>query len=158
MIIKTRRPASILVLDISITAVAWVAFIYQFTKGVVFLLSERSGTPLSNFSGVSLTPSMATLVVCTVVCLINASLVYIWARWQKSRRERTSGGPGDLVLSADVLADRFNLSLQQLDNVRDSRVTVVYHSPAGGITHLETSDLHLQEVSSTLPEAKLRVA
>lgn len=158
MIIKTRRPASIFVLDISITAVAWVAFIYQFTKGVVFLLSEHSGAPLSNFFGISLSPSMVTLIACIVVCLMNGTLVYVWARWQTSRRGRLPGDPHYLELSADVLADHFSLSPQQLDNVRDSRVTVVYHSPAGGITHLETSDLHLQKVSATLPEAKLRVA
>lgn len=158
MIIKTKRPASIFVLDAAITALAWIAFVYQFTKGVVFLVSEHAGTPLSNFLGVALSPRMATLIVCITVCLVNAALVYFWACWQKRRRARLYAHRDNDELAADVLASHFSLSPQQLDNVRDSRVTVVYHSPAGGITHLETSDLHLHTVSPSIPEAKLRVA
>lgn len=158
MIIKTRRPASIFFLDAAITTLAWIAFVYQFTKGVVFLVSERSGTPLSNFLGVALTPTMVTLIACVTVCLINAALVYFWARWRKTRRSTASGRLGSAELPAHVLADHFSLSAQQLDNVRDSRVTVVYHSPAGGITHLETSDLRLQSVPPSMADAELRVA
>lgn len=158
MIIKTKRPASIVVVDTAITAVAWIAFIYQFTKGVLFLLSEHSGAPLSNMFGVGLTPTMTTLIVCVIVCMFNATVVYAWAQWQKTRHAKTHRHPYALELSPDALANHFSLSPQQLDNVQDSRVTVVYHSASGGITHLETSDLQLQHVSARLPAVELQVA
>lgn len=158
MIIKTKRPASIFVVDTVITAVAWVAFIYQFTKGVVFLLSKHPGVPLGSFYGVTLSPTTLTLLVCTAVCLFNATLVYAWARYQNGRREHSVVRHMPQELASDILADHFSLSTKQLDDVRDSRVTVVYHSPAGGITHLETTDLQLQQVSPPVRERALRVA
>lgn len=158
MIIKTKRPASIFILDSTITALAWIAFIYQFTKGVVFLLSEHSGTPLSNVFGLALSPTTTTLMVCIIVCLFNAAIVYLWARWHKAQSGKPSRHLDAVELSPDSLANHFSLSPRQLDNVQDSRVTVVYHSAAGGITHLETSDLQLQQVSSSIPDAQLRVA
>lgn len=158
MIINTRRPASILIIDTFITAAAWLAFIYQFTKGVIFMLSEHPRVPLSPFSGISFSPTATTLVVCTAVCLFNATLVYAWARWHKTRHIAIYDDEYVQSLPSASLADHFSLSPQQLNNVRDSRVTVVYHSPSGGITHLETGDLQLQQVIPPLPEAALRVA
>ncbi len=162
MIIRTKRPASILIVDTVITAAAWLAFIYQFTKGVVFLLSERPGAPLSSIFGVTLSPTAITLLTCLIVCLFNAMLIYIWAHWQRRSHSKARRNLVTQTLLADALADHFSLSPQQLDDVQDSRVTVVYHSPSGGITHLETSDLQLQNVPSVLDgtqqESELQVA
>lgn len=158
MIIKTKRPASILLVDTIITAAAWLAFIYQFTQGIVFLLSEHPGVPLSSYFGITLSPATTTLTACLIICLFNAALVYAWGRWQKTRRSNTVDVPMVQPVPPSILADHFSLSPQQLDDVRGSRVTVVYHSNSGGITHLETSDLQLQQVSPSYSESALRVA
>ena len=38
MIITTRRPPRILLLDILLTGTAWLALVYLFTDGVVYML------------------------------------------------------------------------------------------------------------------------
>lgn len=157
MIITTKRPASMLVTDTLITTAAWIAFIYQFTKGVVFLLSDHPGVPSSIF-GIALSPVISTVLVCVIVCIFNALLVYTWARLRTSPHGKAYGRSISQELSSDTLADHFSLSPVQLNKVQDSRVTVVYHSAAGGITHLDTGDLQLHEVDQPLPEPELRVA
>lgn len=157
MIIMTKRPASMLMADTIITTVAWFAFIYQFTKGVVFLLSDHSGTP-TTFFGIVLSPTLSILLLCTAVCLFNAMMVYAWARLHSARHTKTHNHTASQDLASDVLAYHFSLSPRQLGEIQDSRVTVVYHSATGGITHLETGDLQLEEISQPMPEPALRVA
>lgn len=157
MIIMTKRPASMLMTDTIITTVAWFAFIYQFTKGVVFLLSAHPGAPSTVF-GVDLSPTLGILLLCTTVCVFNAMVVYAWARLQNARHTKTRNGTVSQDLSSDVLADHFSVSPRQLGDIQDSRVTVMYHSATGGITHLETGNLQLEKISQPLPELELRVA
>ncbi len=158
MIITTKRPASILVMDTAITGAAWIAFIYQFTNGVVFLLSEHPRAPLSSIFGVTLSPTVITIIACLVVCAFNALVVYVWARLRKTPHNNAYGYRMPRDATADDVADHFSLSPVQLSDIRDSRVTVVYHSDNGGISHLETGDLHLQHVAPPVPEPRLRVA
>lgn len=160
MIITTKRPTRILMLDSVITAIAWFAFIYQFTKGIVFLASEHPGIPftLYGFPDTALNPSLATLFICALVCMLNATLVFAWGRWHTALQRSSMANAISPELSADVLAGHFSLSSKQLDNVRDSRVTVVYHSESGGISHLETGSLTLQQIQIPLEEPALRVA
>lgn len=157
MIITTKRPASMLVIDTVITAAAWSAFIYQFTKGVVFLLSDHPGVPSTLF-GVTLSPTLNTLIVCTIVCVFNALVVFTWGRMRNSSHGNAYDRTAPPYLASEIVADHFSLSPRQLDEIHDSRVTVVYHSAAGGITHLETGDLTLQEIAQPQPEPALRVA
>lgn len=157
MIITTKRPASMLITDTLITAVAWIAFIYQFTKGVVFLLSDHPDVPSSIF-GIALSPTTSVVLVCVIVCAFNAIVVYTWARLRASPHGKAYDRSVSQELTSDTLADHFSLSPLQLNKVQDSRVTVVYHSAAGGITHLDTGDLQLHEVDQPLPEPALRVA
>lgn len=138
MIITTRRPARIYVMDIAITGVAWVAFIYQFTNGVVFLMSERPGTPLSSIWGLELSRSATTVIVCVLVCTFNAAVVYLWARLRDSSHGRAYAVITQDV-TKDVLASHFSLLPEQVDDVQVSRVTIFYHSPTGGIVGLETA-------------------
>lgn len=157
MIIMTKRPASMLMTDTIITTVAWFAFIYQFTKGVVFLLSEHPGTP-TTFFGIVLSPTLSILLLCTAVCVFNAMVVYAWARFHNANHTKAYNPNASQDLAPDVLAFHFSLSPRQLGEIQDSRVTVVYHSATGGITHLETGDLQLEEIRQPQPEPQLRVA
>lgn len=157
MIIMTRRPARMLMADTVITTVAWFAFLYHFTKGVVFLLSDHPATS-TTFFGVALSPTLSILLLCTTVCVFNAMVVYAWACLQNARHSKTYNPTTLQDLASDVLAYHFSLSPGQLDEVQDSRVTVVYHSATGGITHLETGDLQLEEISQSVSEPELRVA
>lgn len=158
MIIMTKRPAGMLIMDTIITSVAWLAFVYQFTQGVVFLVAEHPGVPLSTAFGISLNPTSSTLIACVVICSMNALIVFAWGNIRSTSHGKAYGHHNAQQLSADVLADHFNLSPQQLGEVWDSRVTVVYHSATGGITHLETDDLQLQSNTTLLASPIARVA
>lgn len=139
MIITTRRPPRILLLDILLTGTAWLAFVYLFTDGVVYMLSEQSSAPLPLLYGLQLSETAITLVLCLVVSLFNASVVYIWARWRRATGEVPQTAAMPDALTMDMMAEHFSLSPNALGHVRDSRVTVVYHSPSGGISRLETA-------------------
>ena len=159
MIIKTKRSASMLITDTTITALAWLVFFYQFTKGVVVLISDTHAGPISSFFGITLNPTSATLILCGAVCIFNATIVIVWTRLHK-QINRKSGymHPLESEMTTDILADHFSVSRQQLGEIQDSRVTIVYHSPTGGIDHLEVGHLHEQETALPIPQPAIQVA
>lgn len=157
MIIITRRSTRMLLTDTFITAVAWVIFFYQFTNGIVLLASQaQAGSITSTFFGIALDPTSETLILCAAVCGFNALLVVIWSLVHKGALD-TDQDTADNI-SPDMLADHFSVSSQQLDEVQDSRVTIVYHSPNGGIDHFETDRSHHSESALPLSENAVQVA
>ncbi|HLR77656.1 MAG TPA: poly-beta-1,6-N-acetyl-D-glucosamine biosynthesis protein PgaD [Burkholderiaceae bacterium] len=158
MIIKTRRNPHFLVIDAVLTASAWLTFIYLFSNGVVYLLSAPPSTEVAEPGGMALGPTATTLAACAAVCLFNASVVYLWACWKRAPGTSLPAHATVPELATETLAQHFSVSASQLGDIRDSRVTIVYHSPTGGIMHLETGDRHAETASAAIGGSRLRVA
>lgn len=159
MIVRTKRPARILAIDTVLTASAWLAFLYLFTKGMVVITFGSRAAQMFPMLDIELSPTSTALVVYLLACAANGTVIVLWAKMggaskDKARRLQST----DQRLTRDGIADRFHLSRDQVDQVQDSRVTVIYHSPVGGITHLETDRLQLEEARTVIPQQRVRAA
>lgn len=143
MIITTQRSTFALAIDSLLTALGWIGFFYLFTKGVVSIINNSYDSPTITFLEPFL-PTITTLTAYLLVAAFNALIIVLWGRYHKllfkdllQRRASTS-------IDDDTVASHFQLSTNQLHEIQDSRVTVIYHSTDGAIAHLETDQLHMQ--------------
>lgn len=143
MIITTQRSSIALAIDTALTALGWIGFFYLFTKGVVSILNETYGSAawpsLERF-----VPTATTLMAYLLVGAFNALVVVLWARYHKLFFKDTRRTLAQPQVDDDTVALQFQLSCNQLREIQDSRVTVIYHSADGAIAHLETDQLRMQ--------------
>lgn len=139
MIIKTPQSHLAHTVDTTLTGLGWLIFFYLFTHGVFSLLE-----PMYFGTGAlePLMPTISSLMVYLSVSLFNAAALVLWARYHKAifRTLRDNVIP---LTEASVSSQRFQLQPDQLHDVQDSRVTVIYHADDGDISHLETDRLKI---------------
>lgn len=158
MIITTQRSPIAWTIDTALTAMGWVGFFYLFTEGVVSILGGNYSEAAATAPG-SLMPTVHTLVLYLLVACFNALLVVLWGKYRKFlfralRRSRQQDGVDD-----EQMASHFHLSCNQLHEIQDSRVTVIYHSNEGDIAHLETDQLRMQPAgNNSVYETPAKVA
>ncbi|MBF6615878.1 poly-beta-1,6-N-acetyl-D-glucosamine biosynthesis protein PgaD [Pollutimonas thiosulfatoxidans] len=158
MIIQTQRTPGVFALDVVLTAFGWAGFFYLFTRGVLSLLHTLPFRPQVPLLEVFL-PTLSTLALYLLVAAFNALLVVLWARYNRiaSTSDRAQALP-HTEADDDVLAAHFHVSCNQLHEIQDSRVTVIYHSEDGDIAHLETDQLRMQPAGNSPVFETARVA
>ena len=143
MIITTQRSPLAWTIDTALTAMGWVGFFYLFTEGVVSILGENYSEAATATPG-SLVPTVHTLVLYLAVACFNALLVVLWGKYRKYLFQAGRRSGQQDAVNDEQLASHFHLSCNQLHEIQDSRVTVIYHSNEGDIAHLETDQLRMQ--------------
>lgn len=157
MIIKTQRTPLAYTIDTALTALGWLGFFYLFTKGLVSIINgsyDSPATPLIQ----TFMPTVNTLMVYLLVAAFNATLVVLWARFHKTLFGRLSRHSTQQGVDDESVASHFHLSCNQLHEIQDSRVTVIYHSMDGNIAHLETDQLRMQPAGNNNVFVTARVA
>jgi biofilm PGA synthesis protein PgaD len=148
MIITTRRSSLGYVCDALLTALAWFAFLYLFTNGVLALAAPALNLPELTFPDPGRYRDYLTLVA-----VLTLPALLAMGGWHIARERLTRGAldrdPEPHPLDTQTLADHFSLSSHQLNDVQTSRVTVIYHSGEGRIDRLETDRLQLQPAGVT---------
>lgn len=143
MIIKTQRSPLALAIDATLTALGWAGFFYLFTQGVVDVLANTYTGPevplLKPF-----VPTLTTLATYVLVAALNALVIVLWAHYHRIRAAQPVSETALENMDDLAVASHFRLSCNQLHEVQDSRVTVIYHSVDGDIAHLETDQLRVQ--------------
>ncbi|HUH60077.1 MAG TPA: poly-beta-1,6-N-acetyl-D-glucosamine biosynthesis protein PgaD [Candidimonas sp.] len=149
MIITTQRSPLALAIDAALTALGWAGFFYLFTQGVVNILAETYTGPdaplLEPF-----VPTLTTLAAYLLVAAFNALVIVLWAHYHRIYSSEAMPATGLEYVDDQAVASHFHLSRNQLHEIQDSRVTVIYHSVDGDIAHLETDQLRV-ETAPALP-------
>lgn len=157
MIITTQRSPLFLVIDASLTALGWAGFFYLFTKGVVAIVEGHFNSP--GMAAISpFIPTLATLAVYVLVIACNALLIVLWARYHKTLFKDLFRKRGESAMDDETVASYFRLSCNQLHEIQESRVTVIYHSNDGDIAHLETDQLRIQPAGNSQDFEAIRAA
>jgi len=127
MIITTKRSRLRYLLDILLTTLGWVAFVYLFGAGIVAILSgEMSGLQAPIIPPLLLS-SAETVINYIVVALINANVLIGWAVYNQFRfvgKDRRKPTP---PLTEGQLQKSFTLSPALFNDVQKASVMVVYH-------------------------------
>lgn len=157
MIITTQRSPLFLAIDTTLTALGWVGFFYLFTKGVVAIVSSHLDpshmTVIDPFI-----PTLHTLAVYLLVIAFNALAIVLWARFRKAIFKDLFGRRGKSAVDDETVASHFRLSCNQLHEIQESRVTVIYHSNDGDIAHLETDQLRIEPAGDNAQVEAARAA
>ncbi|MGN6581033.1 MAG: poly-beta-1,6-N-acetyl-D-glucosamine biosynthesis protein PgaD [Bordetella sp.] len=138
MIIRTPRSLLHFLIDSVLTALAWFAFLYLLANGVVSIVKgDRQGTEeISTLR--HLLPSLGTLLVYFLVAVCIALVLYAWAKYNAKRFGGLDRRASPPALSREDLAASFGISVEQLDQLRRSYVSVIHHAPDGHIVGIET--------------------
>lgn len=148
MIIKTQQSALALTLDTVLTALGWLAFFYLFTQGVLNLLGPLYAVTGSAGQFEPLMPAINSLLVYVSISLFNATTLVLWALYHKAIF-KTLKNEHITLTDGHFPARSFSLMPSQLLDLRDSRVTVIYHADDGGVSHLETDSLHIRMLKAS---------
>ncbi|MEO6960128.1 MAG: poly-beta-1,6-N-acetyl-D-glucosamine biosynthesis protein PgaD [Burkholderiaceae bacterium] len=147
-IINTRCSRLNLVIDASLTAFGWVGLVYLMAQGVTTIANTIHVSPDHSLL-TAVTPILQTVLIYITVAAFNALLLVLWARHRKLRRNKSHRPRAFLTLSDDTVALHFSLSRNALHEVQDSRVTIIHLSDIGGITRLETDQLHAEAAANS---------
>jgi len=127
MIITTKRSRLRYLLDILLTALGWLFFIYLFFAGIIAILSGgMQGPQIPLVSPVFLT-SAQTVINYAIIALINANVLIGWAVYNQFRFTGKDRRKAPKPLTQRQLQKSFALSPALLADVQNANVMVVYH-------------------------------
>jgi len=137
MIITTRRSRVRYLLDVVVTALGWVMFVYLFGAGILNLVQGRAQGPDAPFLPQELVDSLGTLAGYTVLMLVFAAIFILWfqynehfGKYAKYGRYRRQDIP---AVSAEQLRRNLGVTPVQFDTAQSARVLVVEHDDKGAV-------------------------
>ena len=118
-LIMTERSQLLRVIDIVLTIIAWVGFLWLIYQGIALVLGAHTWTLI-----------IGTLVFYALIALANSVLLILWARYNQARfreerRERRE------ALSEGQLALRFGLIPDVLEKLYRAQIARVYYDEDG---------------------------
>lgn len=135
-IIKTPRSCVSAAIDIILTALAWLGFLYLFGDGIVSIL--REDTPGLDVPLVSrLLPQMHSLVIYAVVGGSLGILLFLWADYNANRFRRLDRRKAPIILPYESLAASFGVDLMQVQTLHSSQTVRIHHTEDGRIQLLD---------------------
>ena len=140
MIIRTSRSRLHTVVDVLLTAIAWIAFIYLFGTSLVEILrGYREGGPdLSRID--RFLPTLGTLSVYALVALVNAAILMTWALYNAFRFRGKDRRQPSAPLTDAQLALSFGLAPQERAGSAAAKSMTIHHGKEGDI---EGIDIHM---------------
>ncbi|WP_338885069.1 MULTISPECIES: poly-beta-1,6-N-acetyl-D-glucosamine biosynthesis protein PgaD [Xenorhabdus] len=115
-------------IDILLTILAWVGFIYLFMVGL-FYVSHNDPKP---FTATLFTSELGTIILYIAVAIFNAFLLIGWAKYnqRRFRIERRRHRP---ALTHTEVAQSFTLEQKLFDTLRQSKVSSITYDNHGHI-------------------------
>jgi len=137
MVIATERSRLRYLLDVALTALAWLLFAYLFARGMVAVVEGRMAGLDAPFWHDAL-PTMQTLATYAVLAVVNALVLFAWAwyNWRRFRGlDRRQPPP---PLERERLARSFEVPSDLLDRMERAQVMIVHHTEDGRIAAVDT--------------------
>lgn len=115
-------------IDILLTILAWVGFIYLFMVGL-FYVSHNSPKP---FTATVFTSELGAIILYIAIAIFNAFLLIGWAKYnqRRFRIERRRHRP---ALTHTEVAQSFTLEQKLFDTLRQSKVSSITYDNHGHI-------------------------
>lgn len=136
MIIKTTRSRLATAVDVVVTAVAWIAFVYLFGSGVMEILEgHRQSGPGMRIP--YLLPTLGTLGDYALVALLNAGILISWAWYNFLRFRGMDRRKHPAPLTDAQVAQGFHLPLEQRLNAAGAKSMTIRHGKEGNIADIE---------------------
>ncbi len=134
-IIRTPQRLLILVIDVGLTVLAWIGLLYLLIEGLWPLFNGHAGTRID----ISFFEALNTLHMYLWVCVLNATVLIAWARYQ----QRKSLGYSQRRLPAPVVDDEglsrsFKLNEVNFARMRQSARMVVHNDEHGEVLEVFT--------------------
>ncbi|CAM3672964.1 poly-beta-1,6-N-acetyl-D-glucosamine biosynthesis protein PgaD [Xenorhabdus thuongxuanensis] len=118
-------------IDILLTILAWVGFVYLFIVGL-FYASHNNPKP---FISTLFTSELGTVAIYIAIAIFNAFLLISWAKYnqRRFRIERRRHRP---ALTHTEVAQSFTLEQGLLDTLRQSKVSSITYDNQGHIIEI----------------------
>lgn len=132
------------IIDVLLTLIAWVGFIYLIYKGLINALAHSPYMGVRPFF-----TSLDTVTFYILVALINGLVLIGWAKYNqyRFRVERRSRRPG---LEHHELAESMRITPELAMELNKGRVMTVHHHENGEIEYVEV-DKHIADNRLPLP-------
>lgn len=141
--------------DVMLTLLAWLVFVYLFLNGFISVLQAKPSAQGHGHFGL-LVATFATLAMYFAIGIANALVLFSWALYNKwAHRVERRGPIADLT--SEQLCRSFNLPVALLHTLRANQVSSVYHDEDGNIVGVSIGSvyaidaLQTQDVVSALP-------
>jgi biofilm PGA synthesis protein PgaD len=140
MIIRTTRSRLAAFVDVIVTAIAWIAFIYFLGTGLwEIVIGQRQGGP--DISRIArFFPTMETLGIYALVALVNGAILLAWARYNAYRFRGVDRRQAPVPLTDAQLAESFGLALAERMGSASAKSMTIHHGREGDI---ERVDIHM---------------
>ncbi|PHM37548.1 poly-beta-1,6-N-acetyl-D-glucosamine biosynthesis protein PgaD [Xenorhabdus innexi] len=114
-------------IDITLTVLAWVGFVYLFIAGLFNSPHHGPKPVISIFS-----PELSSITLYIIVALFNAFLLIGWAKYNqiRFRIERRRHRP---ALNHNEIATSFSLGEKLINNLNQGKVSSITHDNHGHI-------------------------
>lgn len=132
MIIQTQRPVSLIVLDTLLTLLAWACFLWLFSVGFRSLL-EMIGNHNPEYYVNEIVPLINTFAFYTALGIINALILFSWARYNIYKYRGVDRRKQPENLSSAELINSFEISLPGLQHLHENQVVHIHHHPDGSV-------------------------
>lgn len=136
MVIRSARGVWRHVIDVVLTGLAWVTFIYFFARGIWSIaLGGNVGMDMPLLSQISAT--LSDISVYVLAMLLQGLVLIIWARYNawrfrgKQRRAKASS------ISSNATQAFYRLDASSLQELRQAPISVIHHTDEGYIAKLE---------------------
>jgi len=136
MIITTQRSRAGDLFDFVLTAFGWFAFVALIGAGILAILRGAASGPDAPLLPVFL-PTVQTLWGYAVLAVVNAAVLVAWAVYNHRRFGGKDRRKPIRPLTDQRLAKSFEVSADQLTQLRATRVAVIHHGNAGQIDGIE---------------------
>ncbi|MDC9588246.1 poly-beta-1,6-N-acetyl-D-glucosamine biosynthesis protein PgaD [Xenorhabdus sp. XENO-10] len=134
-LIFTEQRLSPRLIDILLTVLAWVGFIYLFTMGLSHF-SHNGPRPFVSVFTSAFTLEPGSIVLYIAIAIFNALLLIGWAKYNQ-RRFRTERRRHRPVLTHAEIAQSFILEKNLLDILRQSKVSSITYDNHGHIISID---------------------
>jgi len=127
MIITTRRSSVRYLLDIVLTALGWIFFIYLFAAGIFAILSGEVQGIKVTLVPVEFISAAQTVINYAVIALINANVLVGWAVYNQFRFSGKDRRKPPKPLTEKQLQNSFSVSPSIFHEIQNAAVMVIYH-------------------------------
>ncbi|WP_022961635.1 poly-beta-1,6-N-acetyl-D-glucosamine biosynthesis protein PgaD [Halopseudomonas pelagia] len=128
-------------IDIILTLIAWVVFVWLLYNGITDLIADQRQGPRIEM-GTQLLSGLDSLLLYLVLSLLVACILSIWAAYRKKQAagfERRKRVP---IMSDETLSTSFGVDHRLLKLLQEQQVLTVHNDEHGQLLSVEMRDLN----------------
>lgn len=142
MVIRSQRPWWRIALDVVLTCIAWVGFIYLLVRGLQAALLRKDADGFEMPLIQQLLPTLNDISAYIVVILVQGLILLSWARYNSYRFRGKQRRIAIQPLSDENLIADYGIAAESLQALRQQTISVIEHTYNGSIAKI-SADPHI---------------